>query len=134
MKRIVAAVMAAGLLSGCTSLATMSRGNMDSFLAKAPRDMDSVALQKQESWHYWLWAKPGATVGQAADDAKECSEVPEATAGQTAGQVAGQVAAMAVLGVPGAIMNDNPEAARIRFATDACMRGKGYTNGLEGKV
>src|SRR5713101_1335316 len=100
---------------------------MDNFLSKAPRDMDSVALQKQESWHYWLWARPNTTVGEAADDAKECARVPKATPGETAGQVAVTV----MLG--GALVGgfEDQENNRIRLATDACMRGKGYTNGQE---
>ena len=52
MKRIAAVVMATMLLSGCQTAAKAAHDNMDNFLSKAPRDMDSVALQKQESWHY----------------------------------------------------------------------------------
>jgi len=103
---------------------------MDNFLSKAPRDMDSQTLQKQESWHYWLWARPNTTVGEAADAARECTNVPKATPGETAGQFA----VTALLGGPLVGSLQDQENARIRIATDACMRGKGYTNGLEGKV
>ena len=134
MKRIAAAMMAMMLLSGCAIGAKAARDNMDNFLSKAPRNMDSVALQKQESWHYWLWARPNTTVGEAADAAKECKNVPKATPGETAGQVATTVGAGVLLGGAGLALVGDQEDVRVRLATDACMRGKGYTNGLEGKV
>ena len=36
-------------------------------------DMDSVAVQKQESWRAWLWARANTTVGKTAEDKRECS-------------------------------------------------------------